>query len=164
MILRRMAAALVLSVPMMIAAASGANAGVPLNTTGSVDDDVFVANCGAFDVRDHLRLESRGKIFLDRAGNPARIVQQVSGSDTFYNSVSGKSVTGTINSGEIVNLIDGTVTQSGSVGRITVPGLGVVFFDVGKFIIDFDSGLVFLAGHHHDFFEGNFAPLCALLS
>jgi len=159
-----MAAALVLSVPMMIAAASGANAGVPLNTTGSVDDDVFVANCGAFDVRDHLRLESRGKIFLDRAGNPARIVQQVSGSDTFYNSVSGKSVTGTINSGEIVNLIDGTVTQSGSVGRITVPGLGVVFFDVGKFIIDFDSGLVFLAGHHHDFFEGNFAPLCALLS
>ena len=157
-------AGLVVAVPMVIASASGADAEPPLNTEGFVDDDVFVADCGDFDLRDHLLLESHGKIFLDRAGNPARIVQQVSGSDTFYNSVTGESVTGTINSGEIVSFIDGTVTQSGSVGRITVPDLGVVFFDVGKFIIDFEDGLVFLAGHHHDFFEGNLAPLCDLLS
>jgi hypothetical protein len=92
-----------------------------------------------------------------------RIVEQVSGTDTFYNSVTGESVTGTINAGEIVDLVDGTVTESGTVGRITVPGLGVVFFDVGKFIIDFDEGLVFLAGHHHAFFEEYYAQLCALL-
>ena len=92
-----------------------------------------------------------------------RIVEHVSGTDTFYNSVTGESVTGTINAGETVNFVDGTVTENGTVGRITVPGLGVVFFDVGKFIIDFDEGLVFLAGRHHAFFEEDYAPLCALL-
>ena len=93
-----------------------------------------------------------------------RIVEQVSGTDTFYRSVTGESVTGTINAGETVNLVDGTVTENGTIGRITVPGLGVVFFDVGKFIIDFDDGLVFLAGRHHAFLEEDYVPLCSLLS
>ena len=109
-------------------------------------------------------LSTRGKVFFDDAGNPVRIVEHVAGSDTFYNSVTNESVTGTINSGETVNLVDGTVTQNGSVGRITVPHMGVVFFDVGKYIIDFDEGLVFLAGSHHAFFEEDYAPLCALLA
>jgi hypothetical protein len=92
-----------------------------------------------------------------------RVVEHVSGTDTFCNSVTNESVTGTINAGEIVNLVDGTVTESGTVGRITVPHVGVVFFDVGKSIIDFDEGLVFLAGRHHAFFEEDYAQLCSVL-
>jgi len=78
--------------------------------------------------------------------------------------VTGKSVTGTINSGEIVDLVKGTVTQNGTVGRITVPGEGAFFFDVGKYIIDFEEGLVFLAGSHHAFFEEDYDRLCELLA
>ena len=41
------------------------------------------------------------------------------------------------------------MTQNGTLGRITVPGEGAFFFDVGKYIIDFEEDLVFLAGSHH---------------
>ena len=102
-------------------------------------------------------------MFFDDEGNLTRIVEHVSGSDTFYNSVTGESVTGTINSGETVDFVNGTVTQNGATGRITVPGEGAFFFDVGKFIIDFEEGLVFLAGSHHAFFEEDYSRLCELL-
>ena len=163
MILRRMVAGVVIALPMVVAGASGAHADVPLTAEGFEEGDVFLTDCGDFDLRDHFTFEFHGKIFLDEAGNPARIVEWVGGSDTFYNSETGESVTGNINSGEIVDLVDGTVTQSGTIGRITVPGLGVVFFDVGKYIFDFDDGLVFLASNHHDFIEEDYAPLCKLL-
>ena len=160
----RLAAGLAAAMTMVIAGATGAHAGVPLTVEESAEGDEFLTDCGDFDLRDHFTFEIHGKVFLDDAGNPVRIVEQVSGTDTFYNSVTGESVTGTINAGETVDLVDGTVTENGTIGRITVPGLGVVFFDVGKFIIDFDEGLVFLAGRHHAFFEEDYAQLCALLS
>ena len=150
MMLARIAAGLIAALPMVVVAgATEAHARVPLTTEGFEEGDVFLTDCGDFDLRDHFTFEFHGKVFLDAAGDPVRIVEHVGGSDTFYNSVTNESVTGTINAGEIVDLVDGTVTESGTIGRITVPGLGVVFFDVGKFIIDFEDGLVFLAGHHH---------------
>jgi hypothetical protein len=165
LILGRIAAGLLGALLMLVTGATAAHGGVPPVTEESfVEDDAFLFDCGDFDLRDRFTFTTRGKVFFDDAGNPVRIVEHVAGSDTFYNSVTNESVTGTINSGETVNLVDGTVTQNGSVGRITVPGMGVVFFDIGKYIIDFDEGLVFLAGSHHAFFEEDYAPLCALLA
>jgi hypothetical protein len=40
----------------------------------------------------------------------------------------------------------------------------VFFFDVGKYVIDFDEGLIFLAGRHHAFFEEDYSKLCDLLA
>ena len=161
----RIAAGLLAALSMVVTGATAAHAGVPPVTDESfVEDDAFLFDCGDFDLRDRFTFSTRGKVFFDDAGNPVRIVEHVAGSDTFYNSETNESVTGTINSGETVNLVDGTVTQNGSVGRITVPRMGVVFFDVGKYIIDFDEGLIFLAGSHHAFIEEDYAPLCALLA
>jgi hypothetical protein len=164
MILGRMVAGLVVALLIVLTGTTGAYAAVPLTIEESDEGDVFQADCGDFDLRDRFTFEIHGKVFLDEAGNPVRVVEHVSGSDTFYNSETGESVTGTINSGEIVDLVNGTATQNGTIGRITVPSLGVVFFDVGKYIIDFDEGLVFLAGRHHAFFEEDYAQLCSLLS
>lgn len=47
--------------------------------------------------------------------------------------------------------------------RITVPGHGVVFFDVGKYVITFGEGLTFIAGRHHGFFDEDYTALCELL-
>ena len=136
----------------------------PVTISGVETGDDFLADCGAFDLRDRFVFDFNGKLFFDEDGNVIRVVEHVGGSDTFYNSVTGESVTGTINSGETVDLVNGTVTQSGTVGRITVPGQGAFFFDVGKYIIDFEDGLVFLAGRHHAFFEGDYSRLCELLA
>ena len=159
----RTATAVVLGLAVMLAVSAAASAGPPVTTSGTEADDVFIADCGAFDLRDRFTFEWNGKRFFDDEGNLNRIVEHVGGSDTFYNSVTGKSVTGTINSGETVDFVKGTVTQNGAVGRITVSGEGAFFFDVGKFILDFEDGLVFLAGSHHAFFEEDYARLCELL-
>ena len=160
----RTATAVVLGLAVMLAVSPAASADPPVTISSTGAGDVFLADCGDFDLRDSFTFEENGKMFFDDEGNLARIVEHVGGSDTFYNSVTGTSVTGTINSGETVDFVNGTVTQNGTVGRITVPGEGAFFFDVGKYIIDFEKGLVFVAGSHHAFFEEDYARLCELLA
>jgi hypothetical protein len=148
----------------VLSTAPAAGAGTPVHFTDFEEGDVFLADCGDFDLRDHFTLDVDVTVFTNDAGDVTRVVEHVGGSDTFYNSVTGESVTGTINAGETVDLVEGTVTENGTIGRITVPGIGVVFFDVGRFVFDFDEGLVFLAGRHHAFIEEDYAPLCELLA
>lgn len=163
--LRRITVGLVLGLASLLANASPAQgANPPVTTSGVETGDAFLADCGAFDLRDSFVFDWNGKLFFDDAGNLTRIVEHVGGSDTFYNSVTGESVTGRINSGETIDFVNGTVTQNGVIGRITVPGEGVFFFDVGKYVIDFDEGLIFLAGRHHAFFEEDYSKLCDLLA
>lgn len=156
--------AVVLGLAVMLAGSPAAFADTPVTTSGTETGDEFLADCGAFDLRDRFVFDWVGKLFFDDDGNLTRIVEHVGGSDTFYNSVTGESVTGTINSGETVDFVKGTVTQNGTLGRITVPGEGAFFFDVGKYVIDFEVGLVFLAGSHHAFFEEDYSRLCELLA
>lgn len=143
--------------------APDASASPPLTTEENSSGDEFIADCGDFELRDRWTFHTRGKEFLDDQGEVTRIVMHVAGSDTFYNSETGESVTGTINSGETVDLVEGQVTQNGVVARIRVPGQGIVFFDVGKYVISFTDGLTFLAGHHHGFFDEDYTALCELL-
>jgi len=160
----RTAIAAVLGLAVMLVISPAASADRPVHISGTETNDLFLADCGAFQLRDQFTVVFNGTVFSDKDGNVTRVVEHVGGSDRFYNSVTGKSVTGTINSGEIVDLVNGTVTQNGTIGRITVPGVGVFFFDVGKYIIDFEEGLVFLAGSHHAFFEEDYDRLCELLA
>jgi len=162
--LRRTVVGLVFGLAALASASAATSGTPPVTTSGVTTGDEFVADCGAFDLRDRFVFDVNGKLFFDEDGNVIRVVEHVGGSDTFYNSVTGESITGTVNSGETVDLVNGTVTQNGTVGRITVAGQGAFFFDVGKYIIDFGDGLVFLAGRHHAFFEGDFSRLCELLA
>ena len=63
-----------------------------------------------------------------------------------------------------MDVVEGQLKVGGVVFRITVPGSGAIFLDVGRFIIDLDDdSLVFLAGQHQ-FLEGDLDGLCAALS
>lgn len=140
------------------------SAATPVPTAGSDSGFVFVTDCGDFEIWDAYESFWSGKRFLDAEGNPTRIVQHVWGSDTFVNSVSGESVTGTINSGEIVDLTKSTANQNGTIGRITVPGAGLVFVDVGRYVIEFGNDEPLFLEGRHDFFTGNFEALCQVLA
>lgn len=160
---RAIAAVLTVSGLAVLGGAAGASAAKPVATSGSDSGNMMVADCGTFEVWDEYELFWSGYVHFDREGNPVRIVQHVWGSDRLYNSVTGKSFSGTINSGEIVDLVEGQAIQSGTIFRIVVPGSGAVFLDVGRYVFDFEDGLVFLKGRHQ-FFEGDFEGLCAALS
>lgn len=163
MSLRVGAAGLAIGLAAVLMSPQAAEAVPPNTIQGSDTGAEFLTDCGSFELWDEYVLNWQGKELFDSAGNLVRVVEHVWGSDRFFNSVTGASVSGTINSGETVNLVDGNFSQSGSTARITVPGLGVVFFDVGRFVIDFDEGLQFLAGRHHAWFEEDYTALCELL-
>jgi hypothetical protein len=147
-----------------LALAVPASAAPPVPDEGSDSGFVFVFDCGDFEIWDAYESHWSGKSFLDDEGNPVALVLHVWGSDTFVNTTSGESVTGTINSGEKVDLVAETANQNGTIGRITVPGVGLVFIDVGRYVIEFGSEEpVFLQGQH-DFFTGDFDALCEVLA
>ena len=146
----------------MLGLASGASAARPVETSGSDSGNEPIADCGTFEVWDDFELNWKGFEYY-QDGNLVRVVEHIWGVDRLYNPENGKSFSGSFNNGEVVDLVDGQVTENGVIFRITVPGSGAVFLDVGKFIIDFEDGLQFLAGRH-DFFDGDLAGLCAVLA
>lgn len=134
---------------------------VPVDETASGNEPV--ADCGTFEVWDEFELSVSGYLHFDNEGNPVRIVQRVTGSDRLYNPENGKSLSGTINAGEIVDLVEGQAIENGQTFRILVPGSGAVLLNIGRFVFDFEDGLVFLKGDQQ-FFEGDLEALCAALS
>jgi hypothetical protein len=162
--LRVMLAGLVLGLASMFATVAGAWAVTPVKIAGSTQGNDPIADCGTFEVWDEFTLNFRGAEHYDQDGNLVRVVEHVWGVDRLYNHDTGKSLPeSSFSQGETVDLVAGQVRVGGIVFRVTVPGSGAVFLDVGRFIIDFDEGLVFLKGRHQ-FFEGDLEGLCAALS
>jgi hypothetical protein len=140
-----------------------AGAAQPVLHDGTSSANLPLLDCGTFEVWDEAEISWSGYLHLDRDGNPVQIVQHLWGSDRLYNPDNGATLRGTFNANEIVDLVDGQAIEDGQVFRILMPGAGVVLLDVGRFVIDFDEGFVFLKGRHQ-FFEGDVDALCAALS
>src|SRR5262249_31616151 len=104
--------------------------------------------------------------FLDKEGNPERANVDFHGTDTFCNSVTGKSFIEPCLNIEFAELNGDRqpdqVTKAGVTFRLTVPGQGAVLLDVGRIVespghIDFEAG-------PHQALEGGFTGLCAALA
>jgi len=86
--------------------------------------------------------------FFDRAGNPVRLQIKVNASGEVTNPETGQSVENPAHTTVFVDLVEGTVAQVGLVFKATVPGVGVVFHDVGRVVFDAAGNLIFEAGPH----------------
>ena len=92
--------------------------------------------------------EVRVTTFFDEAGNPVRAQIKVDEAGVVTNPVTGQSVENPAHTTTFVDLVDGTETQVGLVFKSTVPGVGVVFHDVGRVVFDADGNVIFEAGPH----------------
>lgn len=161
---RTVLAALPIAGASMLGLAPSASASRPIETSGSHSgDEPIGVDCGTFEVWDDFEFSWSGREFYDNEGNLVRVIEHIRGVDRLYNPVNGKSVSGSFNNTEIVDPVEGEASVHGSIFRIVLPGLGAVFLDVGRFTINFETGLEFLAGRH-DFFDGDTAALCAALA
>jgi hypothetical protein len=147
-----------------LALAVPASAGQPGFDSGSDSGSAFVTDCGDFEIWDDYTTNWSGKVFQDDEGDTTRIVEHIWGSDTFVNTTSGESVSGTINNGEIVDLSEPTVTQNGSNGKITLPGVGLVFIDVGRYVLDIETFEFTFVKGKHGFIDENYTRLCQVLA
>jgi hypothetical protein len=121
-------------------------------------------NCGAFKILDQYVLDFTERWFYDRAGTLIRIEEHVSGTDTLVNSLTGKSYTGRFANNVIVDPVTRLGANAGIIYRITVPGAGAIFLDVGRIVTDrFGTIIAFRAGPHQAV-DGDFARLCAALA
>ena len=121
-----------------------------------------VADCGSFQVIDNFELNYTVKLFFNNEGTLSRIIFEIWGTDTFSNSETGTAYSGDFRQSELV-----TVGQHGAHGgviaRLTVPGAGAVFLDVGRIVRDGAGNILFEAGQHQ-LADGDFADLCAALA
>jgi hypothetical protein len=86
--------------------------------------------------------------FFDKAGAPVRAQIKVDAGGAVTNPETGESMASPIHQTIIEDLVEGTVTQVGLVFKATVPGVGVVFHDVGRVVVDAEDNVIFEAGPH----------------
>jgi hypothetical protein len=125
-------------------------------------DVVEFADCGAFKVDDHFVLDVSRKLYFDKDGTLIKIIADESGTDTLVNRTTGKSYTGRFHNTGLIDPTTATLAGVGIIVRITVPGSGAVFLDVGRFVRN-STGITFEAGPHQ-LFDGDLAGLCAALA
>jgi hypothetical protein len=133
---------------------------------GPIHDEgtATITSCGTFDVIDQYQLNFTQTRLFDKSGNLVKIVEQVYGTDTFTNSVTGKAYTGRYHNTVLIDPQTGLGANSGIIFRLNVPGAGVVFHDVGRLVANRDGSVITFQKGPHQAFDGDFAGLCAALA
>jgi hypothetical protein len=130
------------------------------------EGEALLAECGTFQALDAYEGELSITAFLDNEGNPERAIVDFHGTDTFRNSVTGKSFSEPFHNKEFDqlngDLQPDQVTKVGVGVRLTIPGRGAVLLEVGRVVerpgsIDFEAG-------PHQLLDGDVAGLCAALA
>jgi hypothetical protein len=134
---------------------------------GPVHDEgqAFVADCGSFEVLDDFVQDITVTYFFDQQGELIKLLIQIQGTDSFLNSVTGKTFPPMHYHNMLVinDPASDIATFQGIVFRLTVPGLGVVFRDIGRITLDRQGNFYFEAAQHQ-YFEGDIAGLCSALT
>jgi uncharacterized protein YehS (DUF1456 family) len=164
LLMRRVTVVLGVAAIMVVMAASSAAAAKPeVDGPFHDEDTVFFADCGEFQILDRYVLDFTIRWFSDKDGNRIRGVEQVSGTDTFINSVTGKEIAAPFHNTVIIDPTTATGANNGVIYRVTVPGSGLVFIDAGRIVTNqAGTEITFQAGPHQAF-DGDIAGLCAAL-
>ena len=161
-----------MTVAAMVATTSAsAAASKPVVVEGGDEGDVEIADCsevgvGDFEVRDEFQFTFTAKEFYSENGELVMVVEQIRGTDTFYSPETGKQFTSRFQNTEHIDATAQTITVTGVIGRLTVPGSGAVLLDVGRIVIDLAGGepkVTFQAGPHQLVEGDDLAELCEAL-
>ena len=157
---------LLMTVAAMMAAmmASSAAATEPVVEEDHRADTVPIWDCGDFQILDKFVLDGTLRYFYDKEGKLEKIVKVYRSTDTFINSVSGKEIpTTTVHNSVMYDPETDLYAVNGVTFRVTVPGSGAVFLNVGRFVANEDlTNVTFQAGPLQ-FFDGDVEGLCHAL-
>jgi hypothetical protein len=128
--------------------------------TDTFQDEELNDDCG-FPVEISFNDNVTVKTFFSADGTPRMFTDHVSGVTTFMNLDTGTKVTLKY-ARLLVDRFDGTIAVIGMPIRVSV-GHEIVVMDVGKLVINGETGeVIFEGGHHPTFFDG--FDLCGLLA
>jgi hypothetical protein len=102
--------------------------------------------------------------FFDKTGNPTSVQVHINFEGVVTNPVTGQSVKDPAHATRFIDLVKDTRTVVGLIYSVTVPGVGVVFHDVGRLVHAPDGSITFEAGPHDVLSAGDDNALfCAAL-
>jgi hypothetical protein len=102
--------------------------------------------------------------FFDEAGNPVRVQVHIDYEGVVTNPDTGQTIEDPAHATRFIDLVAGTRGPVGLYYSTTVPGVGVVFHDVGRLVRDLTTGEVLFEAGPHDVLEsGDVALFCAAL-
>jgi hypothetical protein len=101
--------------------------------------------------------------FFDQAGHPVSVQLHFNYEGVVTNPDTGQSVKDPLHATRFIDLTTGFHGPVGLYYSVTVPGLGVVFHDVGRLVRDVDDNVIFEAGPHDVLQFGDVALYCAAL-
>lgn len=136
---------------------------------GSHVNEDFGLSCGSFQVLQSITFTVRFTFFYNQAGNLTQAVTHVRVVGTLSNSVTGKSVpleedfTETDTLATPGDLSTDTLTLTGQLDKVTLPGSGLIVHDVGRLVIAPDGTITFEGGPH-PLLDNQVQQLCAALS
>jgi hypothetical protein len=133
--------------------------------TDSGLEEGFV-DCGAFLIDDRYELTFTLRLMSDKDGNLVKGVETVSGTDTFINATTGKEIAAPFHNHVLIDFTADPPlgANSGVIYKVTVPGAGAVFLDVGRIVTNQDGDIIAFRAGPHQAFDGDFAGLCAALA
>jgi len=123
-----------------------------------------LGDCGTFQIIDRYTLSFTLRFMYDRNGTLVRIEEQVRGTDTFINSVTGKSIPTKFANAVHIDPATGLGANTGVIFRVTVPGSGAVLLDVGRIVTNRAGDIITFRAGPHQFFDGDLAGLCKALA
>jgi hypothetical protein len=118
-----------LAIPSVVSAVEPVVLG-PIHEEGT---DRF-AKCKGFTILDEYVLDYTLRQFLDQDGNLVKMEETVSGTDTFINSKTGKVIAAPFHNNVLIDPQTRFGANAGVIFRVTVPGAGAVFLDVGRLV------------------------------
>jgi hypothetical protein len=102
--------------------------------------------------------------FFDEAGIPVRVQVHIDYQGVVTNPDTGQTVEDPAHATRFIDLIEGTRGPVGLYYSTTVPGVGVVFHDVGRLVRDLEDGSIIFEAGPHDVLHGDEVALfCAAL-
>jgi hypothetical protein len=147
-----------------LAAASSAAASKPVVEEEHSAATVPIWDCGDFQILDRFVLDGTLRYFYDKEGKLEKIIKVFSGTDTFINSETGKEIpTTTIHNSVMYDPETDLYAVNGVTFRVTVPGSGAVFLNVGRFVANEDLTNVTFEAGPLQFFDGDVEGLCNAL-
>ena len=140
----------------------------PLKVNFGPFDNVgfFVADCGDFNALLDFTIQGHFIGHSDQDDNPVRVNEHIEfPNDIYYNSESPDiSFRGNAVQNTQVDLVDDTLAIAGLQFKLTIPGQGVIFHEVGRLFIDLETNDVLMQAGPSDFLDENTAALCAALT
>lgn len=164
--MKRMLVPVILAIALLMATFGPAFAGAPFVWTAHYEDkNTYVGTCDGFRVLDSYVTDWTIFDYYDSEGNLDRQVGHVKASGMLYNSKNPENFI-TYNTNTYKHIYEGGYKKAdsdtivGTYYKLTVPGYGDIFLEVGRIILSHHGDVLFTAGQN-DFFAGDLQALCA---